>query len=385
MGSRIRRRMGAASIGFASALLLVVGVAPPVSAATPSNDDPEDATVISSIPFETELDSTDATAETDSRGCTVDHSVWYRFRPTETRRLVASTAGSEFSSLIAVYEGDLDAASRIACVRERHSFEAEAGTEYWFKVGGRPGVLRFSLVLGVPPPNDDMSNAKRVGKLPFSHQADTHEATLDLEDPSCFGKARSVWYRFNARKSRKIGLRTKATYDATISVYERSGGSLRQVVCTGNNRVRFPSKRGRTYLIMVGSHSNSPGGLLEFRAKALPKPPPPLKIRLHVDRAGRVSTVTGTARVTGVVHCNFSTKVTVSGRLRQKVHSRIVEDSESRSVKCVKNKPARWSFKFEDRRAFKAGAAGMSATARSGKRKRSLDRIVSLRACDRCL
>ena len=299
---------------------------------------------------------------------------------------MASTDGSEYAGAIAIYEGAQDAVSTLACARGRHSFEAEGGIDYWFQVGGGRGVLRFSLEVGVPPRNDSMSSAQGIGRLPFSHEVDAHEATLDLKDPSCFGRGRSVWYSLKARSTDKISLRTIATYDTTISVYQRSSSGLRQLACTGSTRVRFEAERGKTYFIMVGSYQNGPGGLLEFRAKALPEPPPPLRIGLHVEPEGRVSSVTGTARIRGNVSCSVSTKVSLRVVIRQKLHRRVVSGSESRTIKCTKKeKVVRWSLTFAASRPFKKGPAGVYATAEADKKRRARDRIVALTSCGRCL
>ena len=55
------RRAVATSVCIALACVMMIGVAPPASAAAPTNDDPEDAAVISGLPFEVEEDTTDAT------------------------------------------------------------------------------------------------------------------------------------------------------------------------------------------------------------------------------------------------------------------------------------------------------------------------------------
>jgi hypothetical protein len=78
--------------------------------AAPPNDDLADATVIGSLPFTDAVDNTDATDETlEARspcGPLSTASVWYRYTSPSTQRLDITTVGSEFNTVVTVYEGE---------------------------------------------------------------------------------------------------------------------------------------------------------------------------------------------------------------------------------------------------------------------------------------
>ncbi len=86
-------------------------------AAAPSNDDLADAAAITALPYSNTVDVAEATTETgEPSGCgTPDRSVWYRHRATRDGVLVASTAGSDFDTVTAVYEGPQSSLSALGC------------------------------------------------------------------------------------------------------------------------------------------------------------------------------------------------------------------------------------------------------------------------------
>lgn len=141
-------------------LALDVSIVPP-----PPNDDFAAATVIPALPFSENVDLTGATREADEPNASCGSSggsAWYAFTPTESGSLTARTDGFTFFPLIAVYTGNsLSTLTQVGCVGglafRSLTFQAQAGTTYYFQVEGPPispgssSNLQFSLEVAPPP------------------------------------------------------------------------------------------------------------------------------------------------------------------------------------------------------------------------------------------
>jgi hypothetical protein len=108
----------------------------------PPNDDADDATTVSALPFSETVDFTHATTEYgDPAACdVVSKNVWYAYTPAHTTWLEADTYGSLFDyRLVAAYTGEPGNLTLVGClnewsVGERLRIRAEAGTTYTFMV-----------------------------------------------------------------------------------------------------------------------------------------------------------------------------------------------------------------------------------------------------------
>ena len=156
---RLTRRIAAtAAVGAIVTILL----APPAFAAPPDNDDFENATVISALPFTDTEDTTDATTAADDPDCFGNgHSVWYEFTPSEDVTLVALTSGSDYDTTLSAYTGTRGSLDQIACnddsngLQSRIQFDANSGTTYWLMVASccdSPGGRLVLTVDELGPP-----------------------------------------------------------------------------------------------------------------------------------------------------------------------------------------------------------------------------------------
>jgi hypothetical protein len=130
----------------------------------PSNDNFGNATVIGGVPFSYSVDITDATVEPGERapscafGSSSGKTVWYTFTPSATG-LLSITINAPFSTVVAVDTGSVDGLAEVIChgpFGGLSTFVAQAGTTYHFQLDGMfggSGVLQFSLVAILPPPN----------------------------------------------------------------------------------------------------------------------------------------------------------------------------------------------------------------------------------------
>ncbi len=114
----------------------------------PANDNFADATQISTLPFSASLDVVAATTETNEResSCSFGptlNTVWYRYTPAADTYVMADTAGTTMSNVLAVYQGPaVNNLTQIACGWPYAShpaelaFLAKAGQTYYLQAGG---------------------------------------------------------------------------------------------------------------------------------------------------------------------------------------------------------------------------------------------------------
>jgi hypothetical protein len=125
----------------------------------PPNDDFADALAISTLPFTHTVDTRFATAESTDPTPTCDNpsrpSVWYRFTPSTSFIVAANSFGSTYAANMSVWIGSPGSFTEIACSGKGEiSFDATAGTTYYFKVTNQYSyVAGGTLVFNVPAPN----------------------------------------------------------------------------------------------------------------------------------------------------------------------------------------------------------------------------------------
>ena len=134
----------------------MLAVAAPARAAAPANDDWDQATVVSAVPFTTTEDTRDATTASDDDSFFFSKTVWFSFTPGVDERVAFSTQGSDYDTDTLVYTGSR--AARVAmstCDYPGYGIlwcNVAAGTTYHVMVSARyrvGGQLVFSVVF--PP------------------------------------------------------------------------------------------------------------------------------------------------------------------------------------------------------------------------------------------
>ena len=150
------------TLGTATSLVVLMLMAPvllttEVFAQPPSNDDFDNATVISSLPFSDTINTEEATTAADdpSESCFGEsHTVWYSFTPDEDVTIHANTLGSEFDTSLSVHTGSRGSLNTLHCSTGPLIFEATAGETYYFMIGsfgGFVGELVFNVdVIDIP-------------------------------------------------------------------------------------------------------------------------------------------------------------------------------------------------------------------------------------------
>lgn len=284
-------RRDLALVAVASLVLSGLALAPAFGAAPPANDAFADATPVPGIPFNDSVDIGGATTEPGEPAPTcapIGHTAWYRFVAAESGELSASTRGSGFDTVLAVYEGGgLGSLTEIACNDDRGGGSTESevrisavvGTTYHVQAGGfltKSGQLAFAML---PPPNDDFLDARPIGGLPFSDLVpSTSSFTLEPgePEPTCgYQTDHSAWYRFTPVANVQLALDTfESNYDTVLAVYTGSAlNNLTEVACNdqaGSNQsfVALEAVEGATYHVQVTGWWRD-SGMLGFNATAL--------------------------------------------------------------------------------------------------------------------
>ena len=334
-------------------LLLAVG-APTAIASPPANDDFDQATVVSALPFTNDLDTTGASQAlddpTDCYGVGGSSSVWYVFTPSHDLMVQTDTYGSDYDTFLAVYTGVRGTLSNIGCNADggllfssRLFLRLSEGVTYYFEVFGDFGQLRFSVRDFVQPAaNDNITNAVPIESFPFTDGSNTGAATRDPKDPVCAGhQGGTVWYSFTPDSNERVYATSQhSIYSNSLSVYSSSTASplvLKEVACSAYfPQLSFDAKAGTTYFFMVSDLEGATFlNLLVQEAFRITEFTVDPKATIHED--------SGTATIAGTVACNYQLGfVSISGSVAQ----RSVEGSFEvpGGLRCPRGKStARWS------------------------------------------
>jgi hypothetical protein len=215
--------------------------------------------------------------------CMASPNIWYRYIATGTGEVTVSLCGSEFDTMLAVYQtsGCYPAASQLIDCNDDHdtpscfqqseiTFMATAGTEYLIEVGGcelfdcGQGVISILAEAGPDIPiNDNCNNAKTVGNvtnLPF----DTTNATFD--GPGGCMDSPNIWYCYTATVSGDVTVSLCGSeFDTKLAVYNGCSCPPSSLIecnddaCDWQSEITFPAIAGHSYLIEVGGYSNQTG------------------------------------------------------------------------------------------------------------------------------
>ena len=124
----------------------------------PANDDFDNATPITVLPFTAFSNTREATPSTDDpTDCYgTNASVWYELTSITNIRIQVDTFGSDYDTVVAVYTGTRGSLNLIACWDYPcFTLDVQAGETYYFMVTsyyGMGGNLVFSVDVAPPPP-----------------------------------------------------------------------------------------------------------------------------------------------------------------------------------------------------------------------------------------
>jgi len=252
-----------------------------------TNDNADQATVVGALPFEDSVKVNSAGLEPGepNGSCFFEPqlSIWYKYTATSDGVITADTAGSNFTTAIAVYTRAGPRYTEVSCapavpnrpleaVGAHATIRVTAGETYYVQaIGyifpGLPNKLRMRIDTGHPPVNDNYASPRVITSLPFSESVSTADASSEQYEPTgrCIGDDpdASVWYRYASSGDALLIADTRGSnYGTAISVWTDSQFGLAEVGCTySDQRVAFPADAGRTYYVQVTSRIGSAGSL----------------------------------------------------------------------------------------------------------------------------
>lgn len=164
---------------LATALAVVAAIgfmATPAHAAPPANDTVDGAIAISSLPFTTTLDTTEATTDATDAALNetcgapaTDASVWFTYTATADGAIAVSMEESSYLGGFLVATGTPGNLELIDCGPDAVAFEVTAGTTYFLMAiddqadgTGNGGTLVISAQIAPPPPVISLT-VNRVG------------------------------------------------------------------------------------------------------------------------------------------------------------------------------------------------------------------------------
>jgi uncharacterized repeat protein (TIGR01451 family) len=237
-----------------------------------SNDDIAFAKAITSLPYSDTADTTTATTAADDptlcawgKGYS---SVWYTFHPVISGPYLAKTLGSNYSTVLAIWQGVPGSLTQAACgFGSSLVATLTAGTDYYIEVAGAStgGSLKFAFEQLTPPPNDDFDAARLITALPYVDTQDTRGGSTSADDPGLCSAGKgyaSVWYSYTPTADSFLTATTSGSgYSTVLAVWTGVRGSLQRVACDatsaadGRSLVVVPLTAGTTYHIEVAGVS----------------------------------------------------------------------------------------------------------------------------------
>ncbi len=269
-------------------LILVAFILPANTlAAPPTNDNFDNATVISVLPFSNVVSNTEATTEPDEpQQCvSMTQTVWYSFTAVTNAVVRADMAGSSFwDTNLSVYQGtgfgDLIPVGCAQLYGNPVTFSVQTGVTYYIQAGYiyNGGDLRVNLQEIPPPPNDNFVDAKPILRLPFSDTLDdTAGATTEPGEPtpSCAytTEGKSVWYAFTPSESGSVSASASAGFSPVVAAYTGDSlANLKEVGCYAEwGWMTFLVDADTTYYFQTRGMDNA-GGSLQFNLQVTPPP-----------------------------------------------------------------------------------------------------------------
>jgi hypothetical protein len=217
------------------AALLAVLFAPGRALATPPpNDDFDNATVVTALPFSETIDVSEATrADDDPYSYGFFPTVWYRYTPTANTSIELDTAGSQTQTHACIYVGTRGALGQVACSGDgfsAHIFaELQAGVTYSIDVELMYGPTTLTIALkDRTVANDDFNAATPIDKLPFTRSQDVLRASAAPDDPWCLqSSTNTVWFSYTAPAAQTVEAKTFGSgYDTRICAWTGTRGAL---------------------------------------------------------------------------------------------------------------------------------------------------------------
>jgi subtilase family serine protease len=243
----------------------------------PSNDRCADAIALENFSTFT-ISTVGATSVGDPGsicGQTVAQGAWYSFTPLSNGTVTVSTCGSDFDTVLQVYNGNCAALTPMVCnddgcgFQSSATFTATGGTTYRIFAGGKNGANGALRMFASYVPSNDLCADAITLTEGVTHTASALGATSAGEAKTACNRVvgHGVWYRFTPSASGTINVNTCGSdYDTVLEIYTGSCASLTAVACNDDgcgvqSTTDFAATAGVNYLIFAGGFADFSGTL----------------------------------------------------------------------------------------------------------------------------
>jgi hypothetical protein len=210
--------------------------------------------------------------------------IWFLYTPIDSGVAELKTCGSDFDTVLSIYDGASCAATELECNDDDCRFQSRimptvvGGHPYLIRIAGSAAPGRASTGVGKlavrvlhPPANDLCANAPPIGEGAIAFT--TVDATTD-GPPDCDSLERDVWFAYTPTITGLATIRA-AGFDTALSVYE--GGcegtpiGCNQDFASVEAMLRVGVLAGQPYTVRVGGASGLEApGLLTVSVVAAP-------------------------------------------------------------------------------------------------------------------
>ncbi len=263
------------------------------ASAAPTNDNCSNAQAVGDV---TNLSFNTSTATFDGPGHVITSAnIWYVYNATCTGCATISLCGSDYDTLLAVYDGstcypaleDILASNDDFCNRQSQVLiPVVAGNKYLIEVGGYytwtgSGKLTISCsTQPCQPYNDYCFNAESILNANDKY-FNTQGATFD--GPGHCMDSPNIWYCYTASYSGDVTVSLcGSSYDTKLAIYNGCGcyPSIEDLIecnddaCGLDSEITFTATAGNQYLIEIGGNSSASGqGIINITPDTQPCPP----------------------------------------------------------------------------------------------------------------
>lgn len=224
-------------------------------------------------------------------------SVWYKYTPKDTQKVVLDAQGSDYYTIITVWTGTQHPLTEVACHQNTFDSDLEqtlsttlkAGTTYYISITGNPRQDKpagetgnLTLNAKFVPANDDLANAIPIDTIPYTHTQTIEGTGAEPNEvlPSCgfMPHLPTVWYKYTPATNQNVSFSTKGSdYDTVLSVWTGTGHPLTELMCNDNalsgqegdlwSQLGVSLTAGTTYFINIGSLFSEDQGHLTLQAE----------------------------------------------------------------------------------------------------------------------
>ncbi|MBI1292705.1 hypothetical protein GC173_15935 [bacterium] len=268
----------------------------------PSNDNFEDATVITGLSYQEMATNVNASLQPGEprRNTRALHSIWYKWTaPSSAFVGVGACNDDDLRSAPVVYTGDsLETLRTVVFSYETCNsgpgavawFRADAGTTYYISADiaeELSGSFLFTLDAHLNPANDNIAEAAELVGSSGSVRGGNQLATAEPGEPAHAGfpASRSLWYKWVAPEDGLFDFSTcrGTSYDTVLAAYTGTIGELTAIAannnwCGNQSSIRVHASAGTTYWIAVDgpTYETNPnyGGFFQMDYEPVLQAPP---------------------------------------------------------------------------------------------------------------